>query len=111
VSDGHGFRWENGSMIDLGCLAGATFCEALGVNDEGDVVVGTAQFPGDEDLGHPSFAHAFAWRDGTIQDLNALIDPASGWTLEKATGVNESGQIVGQGRVGNSLHSFLLTPR
>lgn len=111
LADGHGFRWENGAMIDLGCLPGASFCEALALDDQGEVIVGTAQFPGDEDLGRRAFSRAFVWSDGSLQNLNTLIDPASGWTLETATGVNDSGQIVGRGLFAGRIRPYLLTPR
>ena len=55
--------------------------------------------------------HAFLYSNGSMTDLNSLIDPASGWTLHYAFAINDSGQIVGTGN--NSLrqaHAFLLTP-
>ncbi len=45
-----------------------------------------------------------------MQDLNDLIDPASGWTLRVATGINDSGQIVGVGAIGGHEHAFRLDP-
>ena len=47
-----------------------------------------------------------------MQDLNDLI-PASGWTLEMATAINDVGQIVGYGVSPSgqmNAFSFLLTP-
>lgn len=46
-----------------------------------------------------------------MADLNSLINPASGWSLNYAGAINERGQIVGSGH--NSLgkyDAFLLTP-
>jgi hypothetical protein len=45
-----------------------------------------------------------------MQDLNGLIDPASGWTLLQANGIDDRGQIVGVGfRAGTSgPQAFLL---
>ena len=41
---------------------------------------------------------AVLWRaDGIAIDLNSLMDPASGWVLNKATAVNDLGWIAGIG--------------
>ncbi len=57
---------------------------------------------------------AVIWRDGALTDLNDLIDPASGWTLAEATGINNASQIVGFGRLvgapGGGVRAFVLTP-
>jgi hypothetical protein len=41
-----------------------------------------------------------------LRDLNTLLPVGSGWTLAVANGINDSGQIVGNGNNG----AFLLTP-
>ena len=48
---------------------------------------------------------------GTMTDLNALVNPASGWTLAYAEGINDSGEIAGYGTnaIGNA-DAFLLKP-
>ena len=54
---------------------------------------------------------AFYWsgNDGMI-DLNDYIPPGSGWTLKKAYGINEIGQIVGYGtNPDGDTRGFLLT--
>jgi hypothetical protein len=43
-------------------------------------------------------------------DLNTLISQGSGWELEWATGINDSGQIVGVGFHNGLQRAFLLTP-
>jgi probable HAF family extracellular repeat protein len=44
-------------------------------------------------------------------DLNNLVDPSTGWVLESADGINDSGQIVGYGvNPSGQTHAFLLTP-
>ena len=55
--------------------------------------------------------HAFLYSNGTMTDLNNLISPSFGWTLESATAINDNGQIVGYG-LGPSgqTDAFLLTP-
>jgi hypothetical protein len=41
-----------------------------------------------------------------MRDLTMLLPAGSGWTLEAASGINDRGQIVGNGSNG----AFLLTP-
>ena len=56
--------------------------------------------------------HAFLWRSGLgMLDLNSLIVPSSGWTLNSATAINVNGWIVGYGiNPSGQDHAFLLTP-
>ena len=53
--------------------------------------------------------HAFLWKSGTMQDLNDLVDPSSGWVLAAAYGINDSGVIVGDGYLDGSPRGFRLT--
>jgi probable HAF family extracellular repeat protein len=46
-----------------------------------------------------------------MQSLNALIPPKSGWVLTSVTGINNRGQIVGQGLRNGETHGFMLTPK
>ena len=43
-------------------------------------------------------------------DLYVLIDPNLEWDLDEADGINDDGQITGQGFIGRQQHAFLLTP-
>ena len=44
-------------------------------------------------------------------DLNSLIAPGSGFTLERANGMSDTGYITGFGTAPNGqTHAFLLTP-
>jgi probable HAF family extracellular repeat protein len=54
--------------------------------------------------------HAFIWQEGVITDLNTLIPKYSGWYLEAAQSINESGQIAGWGIINGLVHGFLATP-
>jgi len=89
----------------LGTLAGLNTSESLDVNDAGMVVgyawdgEGTGQDP-----------RAWVWVDGTMHDLNELIDDRSDFEiLSRATGVNNNGDIVGFGRLlDGSTGAFLI---
>ncbi|MDB5934683.1 MAG: hypothetical protein JWQ01_2027 [Massilia sp.] len=54
-------------------------------------------------------SHAMLY-DGTWLDLNALIDPAGGWTLTQANGINDSDQIAATGCRGGSCYALRLDP-
>ena len=104
----HCYRTTPGQSIQLPADSlgnlGAAFCNARGVNADGDVV-------GTSSTG--SAPHAFIYTDGTIYDLNNLIG-ATTVVLTQATGINDSGQISAQGWTnglfGGALHSFRLDP-
>jgi probable HAF family extracellular repeat protein len=82
----HAFFYENGVMTDLGSFGGLNL-DVGGMNAHGDIV-GT----GDPWEGPPI---AFVTRNGALVDLNTLIDPASGWAMDRAIGINDHGQIIG----------------
>jgi hypothetical protein len=48
------------------------------------------------------FAH------GTVTDLNSLLPANSGWILETATGIDDLGNIVGNGVHGEIQRGFIL---
>jgi probable HAF family extracellular repeat protein len=101
----HAFLWDaHRGMRDLGTL-GERWSDALAVNNKGEVV----GFVKTADHVWPDTAVLFAGSE--VIDLNDMIDPASGWHLVEATGINDIGQIVGQGRnSAGQFHAFLLTP-
>jgi len=43
--------------------------------------------------------------------LNKMIPAGSGWVLLSANGVNNAGQIAGEGLHNGKQHGFLLTPQ
>ena len=109
AGDPHAFLWLpsaayglSAGMNDLGVLTGGDTSWALGINDDG-YVVGMSTVTGGD-------THAFLWADGTMHDLNDLIDGGSGWTLEWATDINADGEITGWGTNPSSdTRAFLLT--
>lgn len=98
----HAFIFNDGTgMTDLGVLAGGHDAHAWGIDDAGDAV-GTA----DTTAGLP---RAVLWMaGGAIKDLNDTIPNNSGWELEEARDINNSGDIVGVGTIGGQQHAFLL---
>jgi probable HAF family extracellular repeat protein len=101
----HAALWMKRDTVpqNLGTLGGASStATALNLSD---VVVGSS-LPA-----NGTTTHAFVWTATTgIVDLNTLIPSGSGWVLTIANGVNDGGQIVGNGTINGHTHGFLLTP-
>jgi probable HAF family extracellular repeat protein len=136
----HAFRFD-GSMVDLN-PANATSSEARAINIWGqiagsmvvngglrifryrdetgvqDLGAGTGHAINDKgqvvgDFRTAVWPHAFVYSDDTgLVDLNTVIDPASGWLLTHAYGINSRGEIVGEGLFGSQFTSraFRLVP-
>ncbi|MFZ2407422.1 MAG: HYR domain-containing protein, partial [Methylobacter sp.] len=101
----HAFLWQPNQvppMKDLGTLGG-NFSEGYGISTAGDVV-------GYSTTANDAAQKAFLWQLGIgLQDLNALIDPASGWTLLEAHAISDDGTyITGIGTFSGQRHAFLL---
>ncbi|WP_414565077.1 MULTISPECIES: PEP-CTERM sorting domain-containing protein [unclassified Anabaena] len=100
-----GIRWDsffNNDTVflwneDTGITEIGSGVQPTGINDKTQVV----GFGG------------FFWSEKTGRlDLNNLIDPNLGWSIERANAINNKGEIVGSGRNQNGeLRAFLLTPR
>jgi probable HAF family extracellular repeat protein len=98
----HAFRWNAGTMTDLGTLPGHVQSRALDIN-KFKVAVGTSTDSAGSQI-------AVMWDGGTIIDLNTLVPPAEHWTLTIAFGINDHGQIVGGGLHDGLPRAFVLTP-
>jgi len=101
----HATVWTNTSTgpIDLGTLGGAD-SQANGNNGTGQIV-GYSQTTSNTDT------HATLWTNSSssaIVDLNSLIPTNSGWVLQQANAINDSGEIVGFGTIGSNTHAFAL---
>jgi probable HAF family extracellular repeat protein len=105
------FLLSDGVMTDLGGFADYPLSSAESINASGQVVGGTMNLVTSGSGTYAISGPPYLYSNGTMTDLNTLIDPASGWTLSTANGINDSGWIVGSGRnsVGQ-VHAFLLTP-
>ena len=107
TSAAHAFLYTGGKMTDIGFLSGFNVSVANAINASGQVV-GTS-------TAGESYGRAFLYSNGTLQDLNDLVPPITGYTLTDAMGINTSGQIVCDGvntaAAGTPVtHTFLLTP-
>jgi probable HAF family extracellular repeat protein len=103
TADSHAFLFTDGAgMSDLGTLGGYT-STAFALDNTGNVV-GTAEMVN-------RTLHAVLWPSGgAVRDLNEFIPINSGWVLSEARGVNDTGQIVGNGLLNGQPRGFLLTP-
>lgn len=104
-NDTHAFLYSDGTMKDLGVLAPGHGSQATSINNLGNVV-------GFDFNSSPTYTStAILYSNGTLTELNSLILPGSNWSLTAAWGINDLGQIVGNGaNPAGQNHAFLLTP-
>lgn len=102
----HAFSYSAGTMSDLGTLGGG-FSFARGLNNLG-TVVGQSTLSGD------TVEAGFVTRNGSMVNLNSLLDPVSGagWNVINAVDINDSGWIVAYGTRTGSFQQYglLLSP-
>jgi len=98
------FIAEGGAMTALPSLGGASNC-AEDINEK-NVAVGYSSRAAD------GISRAVVYQKGKVRDLNLQMEAASGagWELFDAVGINDAGQIVGNGLLNGQYRAFLLTP-
>jgi uncharacterized membrane protein len=95
----HAFVTSGTKLKDIGTLGG-TYAQGNAVNNA-RVVVGYSNKTGDAGIG------AFVWTASKgMVDLNSFLPPGSPWTLQVASGINDSGEIVGYGTLNGEFHAF-----
>jgi len=94
-----GVFYRNGDVVDLG---GSPYgCVPSAVNND-DLIVGH--------FGSGPY-HACMIQGGTFVDLNTVLPPGYGWTLEGGIAVSDAGHIAARGcNAEGHLHAFLLSP-
>ncbi|HEX2973332.1 MAG TPA: DUF3466 family protein [Tepidisphaeraceae bacterium] len=111
--EAHVLLYTDGVPTDLGTVAPGRNSYPAAINNVGQIV--GYSYAQDE---WSDSTRAFLYSDGSMTNLNTLIDPQAGWELTYAMDINDAGQIVGQGWItvdenGQSVrqsHAFLLTP-
>ena len=90
-------------MVDDIAVSNGGNLFGFGVNSFGEVVGdGTVDGPGT-----PTVAYIFSDSLG-VRKLNDLIDPASGWNLTQALGIDDNGDVVGTGFLNGRFSAYLL---
>ena len=94
-------RWDasGAAATELGNLgtntSGVTFAHAYAINTAGTAVGNASKYDGS---GAFLGTCAVFWGDdGFAIDLNTLIDPASGWTLQFARAISDTNFVAGKG--------------
>jgi probable HAF family extracellular repeat protein len=102
------FVWNSGVMTDLGTLPLEPTSVATSINDSGQIV-GYATNNETAGGGGSVFRESpFLDQNGVMTDLNSLLPANSGWVLNKATAIDNVGEIVGTGTLDGVVHAFLL---
>jgi probable HAF family extracellular repeat protein len=97
----HAFLYEGGVVTDIGFLdAGFDDAIAWDINKLGQVVGTSAVSLSADHYGYHGF---FYDKDGGMIDLNALIDPATGWVITDASAINGAQQIAATACRGSGL--------
>lgn len=103
VYDGGSFVRKNGSYWKLNPLPGDDDSYASSINDTGDIV-------GSSYRGWFAGERACIWKQGAASDLQSAAVNSEGWILSEAVGINNAGQIVGNGTLNGRRRGFVLTP-
>lgn len=98
----HAYRWSNVNGLDLlgANIEGISW--AIENNNSGLVVGGR--------LYNLLDRQAILWEADAAYNLNALTQNLGAWQLVDATDINDAGNIVGIGIVGEAYRAFMLTP-
>ena len=97
------FIEDQGKRSPLGTLGGS-FSIARDINNRGEVVGGSLT-EGDDSY------HGFVYRNNRLFDLNAMLDPGTGWELIQAFAINNRGEILGVGAREGQDRIVLLRPK
>lgn len=110
----HPFLWQHGVMTDLGLLPGDTAGTAYSINRHEQIVGRSLPCLGVQPNGEcrGRVHHAFLWENGSLVDLQTLVLPGAGLTVDWANQINDLGEIEGSGLLPNGdRHALLLIPQ
>jgi probable HAF family extracellular repeat protein len=105
----HAFLYQGGVITDLGALD-AFFDDSIAwdINKHGQIVGASAVLLPSDTYTYHGFLYGGA---GGMVDLNTLIDPASGWEITDAHGINGAQQIAAtacRGGIGGDCYAVRL---
>jgi uncharacterized membrane protein len=109
----HAYVCHSGKLAEVGPVSGYPLIEIYGINDNGDVVGGCGR-PNDLISGKAAPAAAiqqgplFLWANGKVTPLKNLA--AMNGDIVQLYGINNHGQIIGEGRLHGKREMFLMTP-
>ena len=92
------FLYDGGKLINLDARLGGTGSIAYDINNLGQIVGDSGTFG------------AFIMQGDTVTSLDALIDPAAGWTIQLPKAINDHGQIAATGLLNGKAYAVLLSP-
>ena len=97
-------KWSGEVIAELGVLPEGGGSRALDINDAG-IAAGDAS-------GSDGMTVAVRYVDGQVEDLNDKLPEDSPWQLDKASGINDLGEITGIGRLAedSAPRAFLSAP-
>ncbi len=102
----HATCWVGGGLYELGSVSGgAEESFAVSVNDDGQVV-GYARSALQGDW----WECGVLWEDGVARKLDSLIPADSGWQIDYARSISETGWIAGSGWYNGSHRAVVLVP-
>jgi probable HAF family extracellular repeat protein len=104
----HAALWDGGKMLDLGTEIPDAVSNARGINSLGDVVGGASRPSSTASSGTEHIT--FLIHSRKFFRLGGLLPKNSGWELVEANGINDRGEIVGQGRFRGGQYGFLMKP-
>jgi probable HAF family extracellular repeat protein len=93
-------------MLGHSQVPGYTSSLGFAINDD-SVVVG---WSGDAQENSRAFVDIPSGDDAGFHDLQDVVVEADGWVLEQATGISNTGYIVGTGTYQGEKRAYLLTP-
>jgi len=99
------YDMQTAQVTGLGYLnSNFQFSAAYDINSSNQIV-GISKYKNS-----PNIYHAFIYENGQMKDLDKLIGCDTGWILNEARSINDSGMIAGTGIFAGEKHGFMLTP-